>query len=96
MCASFEKAVVDVLIFKTMKAARQFKVKTVMIGGGVAANLKLRTELRYKVEGSGRKFLVPDISLCTDNAVMVALAACYLKKKGDYTKIKADPNWELK
>ncbi len=96
MCASFEEAAVEVLTVKTIKAARKLKAKTVMMAGGVAANRKLREILKKETEKTGRKFLVPEFSLCTDNAAMIAIAASFLKKKSDWKKIQADPNWELK
>ena len=71
-----------------------------LLAGGVAANKKLRENLRLKVEASGRKFLVPEFKLCTDNAGMVAIAAYFLAQKkkvglDNYKTITVDPNWEL-
>lgn len=99
-CASFEQAVIDVLTNKTIKAAKKFKVKTVMMAGGVAANRKLRETLEDKAKEAGFEFMVPEFKLCTDNAAMVAIAAYYLSQKkkvklDNYKKAVADPNWEL-
>lgn len=79
ICASFQQAVVDCLVQKTLRAAEQYSVKTVMLGGGVAANLELRTQLK---EGLKKKlpdiqFHKPPLEYCTDNAVMIATAGYY-------------------
>lgn len=100
MCASFEQAVVDVLIKKTIAAAKKFGAKTVFMAGGVAANKKLRQELEMAVGEQGLDFFVPEFQYCTDNAGMIAIAAYYLAKEkmptlDNWQKIKADPNWEL-
>lgn len=99
LCASFQQAVVDVLTEKTVRAAKELKVKTVMLAGGVAANQKLRQTLEAKIKKLGKiTFLKPNIALCTDNAVMIALAGYFHALKKDFTpwqKLKADPNWEL-
>src|SRR3989344_1485959 len=69
-----EEAIVDVLIYKTLKAAQKYKVKSILLGGGVAANQKLRDEfqlyaIRYKLNA---EIFVPSKNLCTDNAAMIA------------------------
>lgn len=100
MAYEFQEAVVEVLVAKTIKAAKKYKAKTVMMAGGVAANKRLREELRKQTEQVGLKFTVPEFKLCTDNAAMVGIAAYYLstKKKvplDGYKKATANPNWEL-
>ena len=81
--SSFEQAVVDVLVAKTVRAARQYRAKTVMIGGGVAANRKLRVELAGALEQSlpSTPFLLPDPRLTGDNALMIALAGWFNRTK---------------
>jgi len=100
LLASFQQAVVDVLTDKTIRAAQELKIETVMMAGGVAANQKLRQELKAKIKKNlpNLKFLKPNIQHCTDNAVMIALAGYFHALKKDFTpwqKLKADPNWEL-
>jgi len=100
-CAEFQQAIVDVLTSKTIRAAKEYKVKTVMLSGGVAANLELRHELEQKVrqEVKGAKFLMPEIKYCTDNAAMVAAAGYFRAKQKKFTpwqKLKVDANMELK
>ena len=98
-CASFEQAIIDVLSEKTLRAAKKFKPKTVILSGGVSANAKLRETLRKKLEAVKiHDFLVPEARYCMDNAAMIAAAGYCHAKKGDYVswkKIKADPNWEI-
>ncbi len=79
MAASFEKAVVDVLIRKTLKAAEQYKPRTIALGGGVAANDKLREELQKKFPN----IILPEKRFTGDNAAMIAVPGYYrfLKKK---------------
>lgn len=101
ICHEFQQAVIDVLVGKTIKAAKKFKAKSVLLAGGVAANKKLREALRLAVEQEKLKFFVPEFKLCTDNAAMVAIGAYYLsqktKAKSDgWKNFTADPNWELK
>ncbi|MFA6227682.1 MAG: tRNA (adenosine(37)-N6)-threonylcarbamoyltransferase complex transferase subunit TsaD [Patescibacteria group bacterium] len=100
MAYEFQEAAVEVLVSKTIKAAKKYKVKTVMMAGGVAANKRLREELKLQAEKSGLKFTIPEFKLCTDNAAMVGLAAYYLSAKKkvpieNYKRATANPNWEL-
>jgi N6-L-threonylcarbamoyladenine synthase len=74
ICASFQEAVVDVLVEKTARAARQNRVQTVVMGGGVAANYRLRQAMRTKCQTEGLDLYIPSPSNCTDNAAMIALA----------------------
>jgi N6-L-threonylcarbamoyladenine synthase len=79
VAASFQAAVVDVLVKKTQRAAEQIGAKTVLLGGGVAANSVLRTALQEFCDSSEpqRKLLAAPKQYCTDNAVMVASLAYY-------------------
>jgi N6-L-threonylcarbamoyladenine synthase len=99
-CAEFQQAVVDVLISKTIKAAKEFKAKTVMLAGGVSANQELREQMeeKVKIELLKTQYLTPSIQYTTDNAVMVAVAGYFRALKKDFVsckKIKVDPNLEL-
>jgi N6-L-threonylcarbamoyladenine synthase len=97
---SFENAAVDVLVQKTMRAAEKYKAKSVSLSGGVAANKKLRAKLSQETKQQKLKFYVPELSLCTDNALMIANAAAIMLQNGkkplSYGKIKATPVLELK
>ncbi len=95
-CASFEQAIVDVLISKTLKAVKKYNPQTVILAGGVSANKKLRQTLEKKLNGI--KFLTPPIKYAMDNAVMIALAGYYHAIKKDFTPwpdLKAEPNWKI-
>lgn len=75
VAASFQAAVVDVLVTKLVRAADQEGLSTVVIGGGVAANSALRTRLLDEADRRGLRAVLPGLGLCTDNAAMVAAAA---------------------
>ncbi len=70
----FEDAVVEVIVKKTEKSVEQFGAKTIIIGGGVSANKKIRTDFAKLAEKLGIDFMVPEFSASTDNAFMIALA----------------------
>ncbi len=88
-CASIEQAIVDVLVGKTLQAAKQHKVKSIIVGGGVAANSRLRKQLTFLAD---RPVLISPLELCGDNAAMIGLAAA-LDYKSE--KLVADPNLSL-
>jgi N6-L-threonylcarbamoyladenine synthase len=77
VAASFQAAVVDVLVAKAMRAADQTGAKAVVLGGGVAANSELRSRFTEACEKSGRRGLLPSRAMCTDNAAMIGAAAWY-------------------
>jgi N6-L-threonylcarbamoyladenine synthase len=74
LAASFQQAVVDVLVEKSRRALRQHRMKRLAVGGGVAANRLLRTELQAMTTAEGAELFIPPMNLCTDNAAMAALA----------------------
>jgi len=77
VCASFQEAVVEVLVDKTLAAARQTGRRRVVIGGGVAANPRLRTVLGERCATMGLQLFMPSPQFCTDNAAMIAAAGYY-------------------
>jgi N6-L-threonylcarbamoyladenine synthase len=77
VAASFQAAVVDVLVTKLVRAARRAEVDTVVIGGGVAANSSLRARVAEAAEREGLRAVIPSRALCTDNAAMIAACAFY-------------------
>jgi N6-L-threonylcarbamoyladenine synthase len=76
ICASFEQAVIDVLIAKLNWATQHYQVKQVIIGGGVTANIKLRQAFEEYAIQSGITLLIPQKILSTDNAIMIGVVAC--------------------
>lgn len=77
ICASFQEAVVEVLVEKTLLAARKTGVTTVVLGGGVSANPRLRSAFQHRCAEEGLNFHVPKPIFCTDNGAMIALAGYY-------------------
>jgi len=72
LCASFQAAVVDVLVAKTFRAARRLGVHDVAVAGGVSANTSLRSRMEEAAEREGMRLFVPRFEFCTDNAAMIA------------------------
>lgn len=98
LSASFQSSVVEVLVTKTVRAALEYKVKQVLLAGGVAANKGLRTELERAFSNKNEiKLIIPPLSLCTDNAAMIAACGDVLYQKGIFGdfKMNAHPGFEL-
>lgn len=74
LAASFQQAVVDVLVAKSRQALRRSGLKRLAVGGGVAANVCLRSELEEMARQESAELFIPPLSLCTDNAAMAAVA----------------------
>lgn len=101
ICASFQLAVIDVLIKKTICAAKEYKAKTILATGGVAANKLLRKTLKKTIKKRmpGILCLMPDAKLCTDNAAKIAAAAFFhTQKKGfdSWKTLEINPNLKIK
>jgi N6-L-threonylcarbamoyladenine synthase len=94
MAASFQAAVVDVLVDKTLAAAKEFGAQEILISGGVSANKSLRETFQEK---SRYPIHIPPLDLCTDNAAMVAGAGYYRFQNGQRDDLDMDvlPNWPL-
>jgi len=97
LAASFQEAIVDVQVTKTIEAARRTGVERVLMGGGVVANTRLRERLVADGSSAGLEVLVPSLALCTDNAAMVACLGAARLERGDRSglDIAADPNLPL-
>ena len=97
VAACFQKAVVDVLVSKSRKAANLIGAKGLVLGGGVAANSLLRERFMEMCESDGRRGLVPSRAMCTDNAAMIGSAAWYRWRSDGPTTLDsgAFPNLRL-
>jgi N6-L-threonylcarbamoyladenine synthase len=97
LAASFQESVIDVLVTKTVKAVKEYDVKQVLLAGGVAANKGLRAALEQEFSLLEAELVIPPLSLCTDNAAMIAAAGTILYEKGirsDLT-LNANPGLDL-
>ncbi len=97
MCASFQRAVIDVLVGKTIRAARASGVSLVTLSGGVSCNGELRARMGDACAEAGLKFLPAPPSLATDNAAMIAFAAMLRSEHGFTSEVteEIDPNLVL-
>lgn len=90
VAASFEQAVVDVLVDETLRAARRERVRTVLVAGGVACNRRLRAEMAARAADSGIEAVFPSPAYCTDNAVMIAGLGFELWRAGRAAELSLD------
>lgn len=90
LAASFQEAVVDVLAVKTRLAAQEYHVKQVVLAGGVAANVSLRTRLERELLPLHIRLKYPPIEFCTDNAAMIASAAFFHLLRGEQHGLDLD------
>jgi len=86
----FQDSVVDVLVTKTIRAAEEVEARSIVLGGGVAANGPLRARLAGEAEARGLRFVVPRPSLCTDNGAMIGAAAARRFAAGERSGLDLD------
>ena len=97
VAASFQAAVLDVLVEKTRRAVEHTGVRQLIVAGGVSANTELRRRLQSYARETGVTLSLPPLELCTDNAAMIAAAAYYAEQKGIRAglDLNADPSLPL-
>ena len=97
VCASFQEAVVDVLIAKTLRAAEATGHRTLAVSGGVSCNTRLREKLHAACAPRGLELLIASPALCTDNAAMIGYVAALKFSRGETSPLIADidPNLRL-
>ncbi len=97
ICASFQDAVVDVLVSKSLRAARTTGRRTLAVSGGVSCNGRLRAKLREACAGTGLELLLAEPALCTDNAAMIGSVAALRFAAGQTSTLECelDPNLKL-
>jgi N6-L-threonylcarbamoyladenine synthase len=98
LCASFQQAIIDVLVAKTLAAAQKYGVDLVTVSGGVSCNQELRRQLREACSRKGIEFKSAEPWLCTDNAAMIAFAALLRLQAGFQSQLtgEVDPNLALR
>jgi N6-L-threonylcarbamoyladenine synthase len=97
LCASFQKAAVEVLVKKTLDAARNFQVRNIALAGGVAANSLLRTWMKEEASAFHLNVIFPPLEYCTDNAAMIARAGLeyFIRDKKSELDLNAFPSLRL-
>ncbi len=97
IAASFQEAVVDMLVTPTIQAAKFHRVERVVLAGGVAANSRLREKMKEKADAEGLQVFYPAPKFCTDNAAMIALTGYHWLKRGrrDDFSLNADADLTL-
>lgn len=95
ICASVQKTIIQTLLKKLRKAAEQTGIRHIAIAGGVSANSGLRNELKKLAELSGWNVYIPPLSLCTDNAGMICIAAYFKYLQNDFSTLDLAPQARL-
>lgn len=91
ICASYQEAIVETLVAKTLIAAKQNEVNSVVIAGGVACNSRLRELSKEKLEKEGVSVYIPSPKFCTDNAAMIGSLGGFMFQKGDTSELNLTP-----
>ena len=95
LCASLQERIVDILIDKLERAAKETGISQIAIAGGVAANSGLRQRLLLKASQHDWRLFIPKLEYCTDNAAMIGIVGYYKNLKGDFADPEARPDARL-
>ncbi len=91
LCASLQKTVIDILLKKLIRAAREYKIRDIAIAGGVSANSGLRNAVSEQGAKRGWRVFLPELKFTTDNAAMIAMVGHYLYQRGEFSSLDAAP-----
>ncbi|HWB07432.1 MAG TPA: tRNA (adenosine(37)-N6)-threonylcarbamoyltransferase complex transferase subunit TsaD [Verrucomicrobiales bacterium] len=95
LCASFQEAIVDILVKKSLRAAREFGVRSISVSGGVSCNHRLREVFAQRCRKAGLELFLAAPALTTDNAAMIAFAALHRFHAGHRSALEEDVNPNL-
>jgi N6-L-threonylcarbamoyladenine synthase len=96
VCASFQEAVVDVLVEKTIAACTGLPCRTMILSGGVAANTRLRARLKSETDTLGIRLYIPSSKYCTDNAAMIGMTGYLHYRRGERSPLDLAPKPSLR
>lgn len=91
LCASLQKTVVDILLGKLVRAAREFRIRDIAIAGGVSANSGLRKGVTAEGERRGWRTFLPPLKFTTDNAAMIAVTGYFRYRQGEFSSLSVAP-----
>lgn len=92
LCASFQEAIVDVLLIKLARAAKIYRAKRVILTGGVSANSRLRARAEEWAQKKGLRLVVPPLRYCTDNAAMIGYVGALRMARGESSGLELGPS----
>lgn len=92
LCASFQEAIVDVLIAKLDRAAKVYRAKRVILTGGVSANSRLRARAEQWAQEKNLRLVIPPLRYCTDNAAMIGYVGVLRMNRGEFSELNLGPS----